>query len=129
MAWTTIDNTIHKAACDGIVATFNSGYLALLASDNTELARPGFAATAFGAGTTANPSVATAASMTADNNVTDGTIAKCIFYASNGTTVLLAGDAATSGTVALTLSSVTIPSGATSVTFTDDSLTFSVAFS
>lgn len=128
MAWTTIDNTIHKAACDGIVALFNSGYVKLIESPSTELARPQFGATAFGAATAANPAVATANSFTADTSVTAGTITLCEFLASNGSTVLLAGSVGTSG-ADLVLSSVTIPSGATSVTFTDSSFTFSVAVS
>jgi hypothetical protein len=125
MAWTTIDTTVHQAACNGIVDLFDGGSVNLLTSGDVALAAPVFAATAFGAATDANPSVATAATMTADTSVTAGTIAKCQFI-SSGATTLLAGSAGTSG-ADLILSAVEIPSGATSVTFS--MLTFSVAVS
>ena len=124
MAWTTVHDSVAKAACDGVTPLFNSGTIKLMNSSDAELAVIGLAADAFGDGTTANPSVATAASVTADNSVTDGTIAKCEFISSTAT-VLLAGSAGTVGTEDLVLSSATIPSGATSVTFS--ALTFSVS--
>lgn len=123
MAWTTVHNTVAQAACNGVTPLFNGGTVKLMTAADAELAVIALNATAFGTGTLANPSVATAGSMTADTSVTDGTIAKCQFI-SSGATVLLAGSAGTSGTD-LVLSSATIPSGATSVTFS--ALTFSVS--
>jgi hypothetical protein len=127
MAWTTIHSTVAQAAAQGIADLFNSGQVVLLTAADAELATVGFPADAFGTtATNANPSVMTAGTMTADNSVTDGTIAKCQLKSSGGTTTLLAGSAGTSGTD-LVLSSVTIPSGATSVTFS--ALTLSLTLS
>ncbi|MCU0970419.1 MAG: hypothetical protein MUF57_01165 [Gammaproteobacteria bacterium] len=126
MAWTTIDTSVSQAAANGIASLFNSGSVVLLTSGDAELAAVSFGATAWGSATDANPAVLTAETMTADSSVSDGTIAKCQFKDSAGTTTLLAGSAnAVDGD--LVLSSATIPSGATSVTFT--ALTLSLTLS
>jgi type IV secretory pathway TrbL component len=91
----TYDNTLRKAALDGIVALFNSGYFKLMTSGDAELAKPTFGATAFGAATEAAPSVATANALTKDESVTSGTIEKFSMQ-SSGSSDLLQGTVSTS---------------------------------
>lgn len=124
MAW-TIANAVRKAANDGIAALLNSGQARLLTSGDVELAMPTFNATAFGAATTANPSVATANTFTADSSVTAGTIAKVDFRTSGGVT-LIAGSVGV-GSGDFQISDNVIPGGATSVTVS--ALTLSLSLS
>ena len=80
----TFANETRAAALNGVVALFNSGSFRVLTAGDAELAAPTFASTAFGAATTANPSVATAASLTADNSITAGTFTKFEMRTSGG---------------------------------------------
>ena len=57
-------------------ALLNSGSFRVLTSADGELAVPTFDSTAFVAATTASPSVATAATLTADTSITAGTFTK-----------------------------------------------------
>jgi hypothetical protein len=120
MAWTTVANEVKKAALDGITPLFNSGTVRLLTSADAELAVPTFGATAFGAATTASPSVAAANAMTADSSITTGTIAKCELRTS-GAAIRLAGSVGTSGTD-LIMSDNVIPGSATSMNFSSFTL-------
>ena len=72
----TIANECKKAALDAITGLLNSGSFRVLTSADAELAAPVFNSTAFGAATTASPSVATANSLTADTSITAGTFTK-----------------------------------------------------
>lgn len=69
-------NETKAAALNGITALLNSGTFRVLTSGDAELAAPVFASTAFGAATTASPSTATAAALTADTSITAGTFTK-----------------------------------------------------
>lgn len=82
----TVTNEFKKACLDGGAAVFNSGFFRLDTSGDVELAKPVFNATAFGAATTASPSVATANAFTPDDSVTAGTIAKFLLQTSGGST-------------------------------------------
>ena len=121
MAW-TYDNSARVAALNAICALLNGGKAFLLTSGDDELAAPTFGSPAFGSGTSAAPSVATANALTADSSVTAGTIGKIVFKTSGGTAIK-------SGTVAVgsgdfQVADNVIPAGATSVNLT--SLTFSL---
>lgn len=72
----TVSNAAKKAALDAITGLLGSGSFRVLTSGDAELAAPTFASTAFGAATTASPSVATAAALTADTSITAGTFTK-----------------------------------------------------
>lgn len=122
MAW-TYDNSARKAALDAICALLNNGTARLTTSADAELATPTFGATAFGAATTAAPSVAVANALSADATVTPGTIGKIKFYASNGSTVVKQGTVGV-GSGDFQVADNVIPAGATSVNIT--SLTFSL---
>lgn len=124
MAW-TIDNLLRKAGLDGICAVFNSGSVRLLNGSSVELAAPTFGATAFGAATTANPSVATANALTADTTITAGTIAS-IQFRDSGATSRLSGSVGV-GTGDFQVADAVIPGTATSVNL--GSLTFSLSLS
>lgn len=69
-------NETKAAALNGITALFNSGTFRVLTSGDAELAAPVFNSTAFGAATTASPSVATANALTQDTSITAGTFTK-----------------------------------------------------
>jgi hypothetical protein len=116
MAWTTIDNTIRKAGLDGITPLFNSGNVRLLTSADAEIGVPVFGATAFGAATTASPSVATANAMTADTSITANTTIAKVQFRNSGGTVLLAGSVAASG-ADFNIADPVVPSTATSINF------------
>ncbi len=121
----TISNEVRKAALDGITALLNSGLMQLNSSAPAELAKPVFNSTAFGAATTANPSVATANAFTADSTITAGTIATFQMQTSGGS-------ARISGTVGvgsgdLQVSDNVIPGTATSVTLSALSLSLSLS--
>ncbi len=121
----TIANEVRKAALDGITALLNSGLMQLNSSAPAELAKPVFNSTAFGAATTASPSVATANAFTADSGITAGTIATFQMQTSGGS-------ARISGTVGvgsgdLQVSDNVIPGTATSVTLS--ALTLSLQLS
>lgn len=109
----TIANEVRKAALDGITALFNSGQFRLLTAGSSELAMPTFNATAFGAATTASPSVATANAFTADTTVTAGTIGLFDLRTSGGVS-RIAGTVGV-GTGDLQVSDNVIPGTATSV--------------
>lgn len=121
MAW-TIANEVKKAALDGITPLFNSGTVLLTTSADAELAAPTFGSTAFGAATTASPSVATANALTADASITPGTIGKIAFRTS-GAAVRINGTVGV-GTGDFQVSDNVIPGTATSVNLS--SLTFSL---
>lgn len=113
---TTIANEFTKAALDGGCATLNSGDFRLLTSGDAVLATLGLAATAFGAATTASPSVATSGSITADSSPTDGTAAKFELRTS-GASNRITGSVGTTGTDLVVTDNV-IPADATEVTCT-----------
>lgn len=112
----TIANECRKAGLDGITALLNSGQFRLLTSGDVELAMLTFAATAFAAASTANPSVAVSNSIAADNTVTAGTIAKFDLRTSGGVS-RIAGSVGV-GTGDLQVSDNVVPGTATSVTCT-----------
>lgn len=96
MTWS---NGSNKAACDARAARLNSGYIDIYTSGfSTLLARVGLGATAFGAGTTATPSVATANATTRDEDAPAGGDA-AVFHlvASDGTTVEASGTVTVAG--------------------------------
>lgn len=103
-----------KAAClAGGCALLNSGQFRLLTSADAELANLTFASTAFGAPTTASPSVATSNAITADSSITAGDIAKFELRTSGGANRLTGSVGV--GTGDLQIASTTIPGTATSV--------------
>lgn len=112
----TIANECRKAALDGITALLNAGQFRLLTSGDVELANLTFAATAFAAASTASPSVAVSNTITADNTVTAGTIAKFDLRTS-GASSRIAGSVGV-GSGDLQVSDNVIPGTATSVTCT-----------
>lgn len=82
-------------------------------SGNTLLAQLTCSATAFGAATTANPSVVTANAITSDSSAdATGTASFFRILTQNAGTVLCQGDAGTSGT-SLVLNTTAITSGST----------------
>lgn len=109
----TIANECKKAALDAITALLNGGNFVLQAAGPTTLASLTLNATAFGAATTASPSVAASNAITADTTVTAGTITLFRLETSgaavriNGTVGVGSGD--------LQVSDNVIPSGATQV--------------
>lgn len=115
----TIDNTVRKAALDGITALLNAGQFRLLTAGDVELANLTFAATAFNPASTASPSVAVSGTITADNTVTSGTIAKFDLRTSGGAS-RIAGSVSTvaAGTGDLQITDTVVPGTATSVTCT-----------
>ena len=121
----TISNEVRKAALDGIAALFNSGLFKLDTSGDAELAKPVFNATAFGAATTANPSVATANAFTADTGITAGTIAKFLLQTSGGSTRINGSVGVGSGD--LQVSDNVIPGDATEVTVASFQLSLSLS--
>lgn len=96
----TRDAAGAKAAVDALAALFNSGTLkfytgtipatpATAVTTQTLLGTVTMNATAFGAGTSANPSIATANAITQDSSAdANGTATWARALASNGTTVL-----------------------------------------
>lgn len=112
----TIANECKKAALDGLAALLNSGQFRLLTSGDVELANLTFSATAFAAASTASPSVAVSNSITADNTVTAGTIAKFDLRTSGGVSRIAGSVGVGSGD--LQVSDNVIPGTATSVTCT-----------
>ena len=110
----TIDNTARQAALNGITALLAGGDFQLLAT-STELAALPFQTSggAFGAGTSANPSVAVSTTIADDTTPTAGTIDN--FRLTNaGGTAIISGSVGTSG-ADLNVTNNVIPSGATSV--------------
>lgn len=109
----TIANECKKAALDAITALLNGGNFVLQAAGPTTLASLTLNATAFGAATTASPSVAASNAITADTTVTVGTITLFRLETSgaavriNGTVGVGSGD--------LQVSDNVIPAGATQV--------------
>jgi hypothetical protein len=111
-----VTNEVPQAALNGISALFNSGSLQLTntaGGAGSELASLGFSATAFGSGTLANPSVATANAITQDTSVTAGTILGFNMRTS-GAANRISGNVGTSGQD-LNFTNNVIPSGATGV--------------
>ncbi len=115
----TIANECRKAALDAITALLNTGQFRLTTAANgggSELALLPLSATAFGAATTASPSVAVSNAITADTTVTAGTILGFDLRTNggvsriNGTVGVGSGD--------LQVSNNVIPSGATEVSCT-----------
>jgi hypothetical protein len=95
----THGTAIAKVVCDAVVDALDPGgpgNLIFRTSGDAEVATLPFSATAFGAGTTAAPSVATAAAITSDTSATGGTVAK--FTAETAATVIVfTGAVSTSG--------------------------------
>lgn len=109
----TYANECRAAALNGMTALLNSGSMRLLTSADAELAAPTFASTAFGSATTANPSVATANSLTADNSITAGTFTKFEMRTSGGATRISGSMGVGSGDIQV--ADNVIPGTATSV--------------
>lgn len=109
----TYANECRAAALNGMTALMNSGSFRLLTSGDAELAAPTFASTAFGAATTANPSVATANSLTADNSITAGTFTKFEMRTSGGSNRITGSVGVGSGDIQV--ADNVIPGTATSV--------------
>lgn len=121
---TTWANEMRAAALNGMTALLNGGTFRLLDAGASELAAPVFNATAFGAATNANPSVATANTFTADSSITAGTIASFELRTSGGST-RVSGSVGV-GTGDIQVSSTTIPGTATSVTISGMTISFSL---
>ena len=117
----TVANECKKAALDGITALFNGGNFVLQATGPTTLASLTLNATAFGAATTASPSVAASNSITADTTVTAGTITLFRLETSGGS-VRINGTVGTSG-ADINVSDNVIPPGATQVSSSGINLT------
>jgi hypothetical protein len=96
MTWS---NGSNKAACDARSARLNGGYVDFYTGGfATMLARVGLNATAFGAGTSATPSVATANATTRDPDAAAGGDAAAFrLVASDGTTVEGSGTVTVAG--------------------------------
>lgn len=109
----SVANECKAAALNGITALLNSGQFRLLTSADAELANLTFASTAFGAATTASPSVATSGTITADSSVTAGTVAKFELRTSGGSNRITGSVGVGSGD--LQVSDTVIPGTATSV--------------
>ena len=109
----SVANECKKAALDAICALLNSGQFRLLNGSATELANLTFGSTAFGAATTASPSVATSNTISADSTITAGTIASFELRTSGGAT-RISGTVGV-GTGDLQVSDAVIPGTATSV--------------
>ena len=109
----SVANECKAAALNGLHALLNSGQYRLLTSADAELANLTFAATAFGASTTASPSVATSGTITADSSVTAGTITKFEMRTSGGATRISGSIGVGSGDIQV--SDNVIPGSATSV--------------
>jgi hypothetical protein len=118
-------NECRAAALNGITALLNSGSFRVLTSADLELAAPTFASTAFGSATTANPSVATAASLTADTSITAGTFTKFEMRTSSAATRISGSVGVGSGDIQV--ADNVIPSTATS--FNISGLTISLTLS
>lgn len=111
----TIANEVRKAALDGITALLNSGQFRLL-DGGVECAMPTFGATAFGAATTADPSVATANAMTADSSITPSAVIDGFDLRTSGGSSRIAGTVGV-GSGDLQVADATIPADATSVSW------------
>jgi hypothetical protein len=110
----TIANEVRKAALDGILPLFNSGFFRLQASGPTTLATLTFGSTAFAAASTASPSVAVSNAITAASSPTAGTITLYRLETS-GSAVRVNGSVGV-GSGDLQVSDNVIPNGTTSVT-------------
>jgi hypothetical protein len=109
----SVANEFKKACLDGGCALLNSGQFRFLTGASAELANLTFASTAFGAATTASPSVATSGTITADSSVTAGTIALFELRTSGGSNRITGSVGVGSGD--LQVSDNVIPASATSV--------------
>jgi len=121
----TFANELRKAMMDGGMAVFNSGSLRVLTAGDAQLAAPTFASTAFGAASTANPSVATAATLTPYNSPTAGTYTKFEMRTSGGANRITGSVGVGSGDIQVTDN--TIPGTATSWTIAGLTLAFTLA--
>jgi hypothetical protein len=121
----TITAECSKAAVDAVCALLNGGDFKLMTSGDAELATPTFAGTAFGAGTSANPSVATAAALTADSSPSAGTVAK-IAMQTSGHAARISGSVGTSSGDFQVTDNV-IPGGAVSVNVTGLTVTLTLS--
>jgi hypothetical protein len=125
MAW-TFNAACNAAALNGLTALFNSGRIALESSAPADLAVVSFGATAFGSGTSASPSVASANTTTpATSGITAGTIAFIDFRTSGGSS-RIRGTVGTSGADFI-VTSAEIPSGTTEVDVTGLQFTLQLA--
>lgn len=109
----SVANEFKAAALAGGLALLNSGQFRLLNASDSELANLTFASTAFGTPTTASPSVATSATITADSSITAGTITKFELRTSGGSNRITGSVGVGSGD--LQVSDNVIPGSATSV--------------
>lgn len=124
---TKITQAAAKAAADAVVDLLDvggAGYIEIrsgsqpatanTAASGTLLATLPLSATAFGAATTASPSVATAAAITSDTNAdATGTAGWFRAYSGGGTAVIDGSVTATGGGGDMTLDSVSIVAGGT----------------
>lgn len=124
---TRITQAAAKAACDAVVDLLDvggAGYLEIrtgsqpatanTAASGTLLGTLTLSATAFGAATTASPSVATAAAITSDTSADNsGTAGWFRAYNNAGTAIIDGSVTATGGGGDMTLDTVTIVAGGT----------------
>lgn len=110
----TIANECRKAALDAILALLNGGSFRLLTSASAEIASLPLSATAFGAATTASPSVATSNAITADTSITANSTIGRFALRTSGAVDRIAGTVGTSG-ADLNVTSATVPSDATEI--------------
>lgn len=97
---------VCQALCDLVCDTLDSGHLVFMTSGDAEVATLTLNAAAFGAGSAASPSVATAGAITSDEDATGGTIAKFKLETS-GAVAKVYGAVGTSGSD-INLSSLTV---------------------
>lgn len=114
----TIANECNKAALDAITALLNGGDFRLLTGGSSELATLPFQTSggAFGAATTAAPSVATSNTIGSDTSPVAGTIGQFQLRTAGGSN-RISGTVGTSG-ADLNVTDNVIPAEATEVTCT-----------
>jgi len=121
----TVANECKKAGLDAICALLNSGSFRFLTAADAELASPTFGSTAFGAATTASPSVATANSLTADTSITAGTFTKFELRTSGAATRISGSVGVGSGDIQV--ADNVIPGTATSFNITGFTLSLQIS--
>lgn len=113
----TIANECRKAALDGITALLNSGNLQFLNATPAEVASLPLSATAFGAATTASPSVAASNTVTSDTSITASTTIVTFALRTSGNSNRIAGTVGV-GSGDFQVSDNVVPSTATEITCT-----------
>ena len=113
-------NSAKAAALNGITALLNSGSFRVLTSGSAEIAAPVFNSTAFGAATSASPSVATANALTQDSSLGTLPATMDLFEMRNsaGTTVVISGSIGTAPGDDIQVADATVPGTATSFNIT-----------